>query len=193
MSSSAAFFCTACQTASIASATTASSPMAGAATTSLAAGIYWPRSQLMLEGRQLTATAISSSTPVTSPSAPNVVAPCGGSLSYRAPPAIGRFAATHHDIDTVARNRSVRVQDCCPSRRHASTYADPPPQSRQQSVSAHQIEVLLTCRARLPRLLPPKKCSSPARHPTSCKDCQRAANTIPIAPKHPRLRSIRLQ
>src|SRR6478736_4035341 len=37
MSSSAAFFCTACQTASIASATTASSPMAGAATTSLAA------------------------------------------------------------------------------------------------------------------------------------------------------------
>ena len=65
--------------------------------------------------------------------------------------------------------------------------------SRQQSVPAHQIEVLLTRRARLPRLLPPKKCSSPARQPTTCKDCQRAASTVPIAPKYPRLRSIRLQ
>jgi len=55
--------------------------------------------------------------------------------------------------------------------------------SRQRGVLAHQIEVLLTRRARSPRLLPPKKYSSPARQPTSCKDCQRAANTVPIAPK----------
>src|ERR1700678_2446886 len=185
MSSSAAFFCTACRTASIASATTASSPMASAATTSLVAGICWPRSRPMPDRRPLTATAISSSTPVTSSSAPNVVAPCGGSLSYRAPPAINRFVATHHDIDTVACHRCLRVQDCCASRRHASSHADPPPQSRQQSVPAYQIEVLLTPRARLPRLLPPKKCSSPARQPTSCKDCQRAASTIPITPKYP--------
>lgn len=160
---------------------------------SIASGICWPPSRPMPDWRPLTAIAISSSTPVTSPSAPNVVALCGGSLSYRAPPAINRFAATHHDIATVACHRSVRLQDCCASRRHATSHADPPPQSRQQTVPPHQIEVLLTHRARLPRLLPPKECSTPARQPTCCNDCQHAAITIPIAPRHPRPRSIRLQ
>jgi hypothetical protein len=107
---SAASCCTPCRTASIASATTAFSPMAGAATMSpSAAGCSMPVTLRSIpSGRPVTPKAIDYSTHVTSSSASIAAAPCGGSQLCHAPPTISRSAVTRHDIIACCRRHHCR-------------------------------------------------------------------------------------
>ena len=124
MSSSAAFCCTPCRTASIASATTASSPMAPAATTSpVVVGCSMPVILVPASLPTIIRKAIDRSPQPTSPSVTIAAAPCGGSQPYRAPLTLNRSAVTHHDSPADAHRDYTRNQRCrqqCLHRHHAA-------------------------------------------------------------------------
>src|SRR2546422_3255321 len=99
-SSSAAFCCTLCRTASIASATTVFSPMAPALTASLSVvGCSKPVSRVPSASLPtITPQAIARSPLLTSPSVLIAVAPCGGSQSCHAPATHSHSPVTRHDL-----------------------------------------------------------------------------------------------
>lgn len=144
---SAVYCCMPCRTASIAFATTASSPMAGAATTSpSAAGCS---RQPIPSRRPVAPKAIDEATSVTSLSAPSAAAPCGGSQPCRAPPLSSHSTVIRHDL-IAPWYRRHRQRACCATCRHQYSYADRLQQSRLQHQQTHQTDVLLaqsTCSA----------------------------------------------
>src|SRR5262244_376823 len=113
-SSSVAFYCTLCPTASIASATTAFSPMAPAVTASLSVvGCLMPVSRVPSTSLPtIPPEAIARSRLLTSPSVLIAVAPCGGSQPCHAPATLSHSPVTRHDIPTDAHRDRARSQSC---------------------------------------------------------------------------------
>src|SRR3954469_16925831 len=108
MSSSAAFCCTLCQTASIVSATMASSPMATAPTTSLSvSGCSMAVTLVPASLPTIAAKAIARSPP-TSQSVPIAAAPCGRSQPCRAPATLSHSPVTRHDCPADVYDHHVR-------------------------------------------------------------------------------------
>src|SRR4029450_2975766 len=109
-SSSAAFCCTLCRTACIASATTVFSPMAPALTASLSVvGCSKPVSRVPSASLPtITPEAIPPSPLLTSPSVLIAVAPCGGSQSCHA--THSHSPVTPHDLH--AHRHRARSQSC---------------------------------------------------------------------------------
>src|SRR5262249_267192 len=111
-SSSAAFYCTLCRTASIASATTVFSPMAPAVTASLSV-VACSKTVSRVPSPSLpiiTPQAIARSLLLTSPSVPIAVAPCGGSQSCHAPVTHSHSPVTRHDLPTDAHRDRARSE-----------------------------------------------------------------------------------
>src|SRR5262249_51827645 len=126
-SSSAAFCCTLCRTASIASATTVFSPMAPAVTASISV-VGCSRTVSRVPSASLptiTPEAIPPSPLLTSPSVLIAVAPCGGSQSCRALPILSHSAVTHHDSPADVHSDHLQCcWRCCPQSRNATHDAD---------------------------------------------------------------------
>src|SRR5262245_58263300 len=193
-SSSAAFYYTLCRTASIASATTAFSPMAPAVTASLSV-VGCSRTVSRVPSASLptiTPEAIARSPLLTSPSVLIAVAPCGGSQSCHAPATHSHSPVTPHDVPTDAHRDPARSQSCgqrCPHRHRA---ADQSLRSGMPTVPVTEIDATAPHSPRSP--VPPANNLPSARRPQprlNVKPKQSFA-TIPIVPNLPRLRSIRL-
>ena len=189
-SSSAAFFCMPCRTAFIAFATTASSPMAAAATTSPFVGTCWPA------GRP---------TPDSASPRDNWRSPISNA-AYFTPPGMRQ----HHAADC---NRAARQTTLQPlPLRHLMTLATAAhrrcdrPQTLARKLSPGQQPCRSTSaistvqrinasnrsrdHANAPPTMPAPltEACAPARQPMLRMDRERPVITIPIAPEHPRVR-----
>src|SRR6516164_232976 len=188
-SSSAGSCCTRCRTASTASATTASSPIGLAATASLSViGCWMPVTPVPASLPTTALNAIVRSPRATSPSVPIAAAPCGGSQPCRAPATLSHSSVTRHDRPADAYRDRTRPQCCGSQCLHGHRAADQPLPPGIQPVPARELDAI-AAHALKRRYKPP---STPARQPTPNHYPHQASVTIPIAPKFPRLRSIRL-
>src|SRR5215831_20265532 len=192
-SSSAAFYCTLCRTASIASATTVFSPMAPAVTASLSVvGCSKTVSRVPSASLPIiTPQAIARSPPLTSPSFLIAVA-LGGSQSCHAPATHSHSPVTRHDVPTDAHRDRARSQTCGQRCLHRHRAADQSFQSAMPTVPAPEIDATAphSPRSPVPRANNLLFARTP-QHRLNVKR-QQAFATIPIVPNLPRLRSIRL-
>src|SRR5262249_53389466 len=113
-SSSAAFCCTLFRRASIASATTVSSPTAPAATASLSVvGCSKPVPRVPFTSQPtITSKAIARSPLPTSPSVLIAEAPCGGSQPCHGPATLHHSPVTRHDVPPDTHRDRARPQSC---------------------------------------------------------------------------------
>src|SRR5262245_25515801 len=193
-SSSAAFYCTLCRTASIASATTVFSPMAPAVTASLSVvGCSKTVSRVPSASLPIiTPQAIARSPLLTSPSVPIAVAPCGGSQSCHAPVTHSHSPVTRHDVPTDNHRDRARSESYGQRCLHRHRAADQSFQSGMPIVRAPEIDATAPHSPRSP--VPRANNLLSARTPPPRLNVKRkqASATIPIVPNLPRLRSIRL-
>src|SRR5712671_6382578 len=113
MSSSGAFCYTLCQTASIVSATMASSPMAPAPTASLSvSGCSMAVTLVPASLPTIAAKAIAHSPQPTSQSVPIAAAPCGRSQPCRAPATLSHSPVTRHDCPADVYDHHARPPRC---------------------------------------------------------------------------------
>src|SRR4029077_12432941 len=112
MSSSAAFCCTLCQTASIVSATMASSPMATAPTTSLSVSGCSVAVPLVPPSLPTIAAKAIARSPPTSQSVPIAAAPCGRTQPCRAPATLSHSPVTRHDCPADVYDHHARPPRC---------------------------------------------------------------------------------
>ena len=143
--------CTHYQTASTASVTTASSPMAPAAITSpVVVGCSMPVTLVPASLPTITRKAIDHSPQPTSPSVAIAAAPCGGPLPCRAPATLRRSLVTPHDRPADAYRNRARSQRCgqqCPHRHRA---ADQPLPSAMSPIPALEIDAITAITSRTP-------------------------------------------
>src|SRR5262245_23343599 len=193
-SSSAAFYCTLCRTASIASATTVFSPMAPAVTASLSVvGCLKPVSRVPSASLPtIIPEAIACSPLLTSPSVLIAVAPCGGSQSCHAPATLSHSPVTRHDVPTDAHRDRARSQSCGQRWPHRHRAVDQSFQSAMPTVPAPKIDATAPHSPRSPVPRANKPLSARPLQPRLNVKRQRASVTTPIVPHLPRLRSIRL-
>src|SRR6516225_2187732 len=151
-SSSDAFCCMLCRRASIASATTVSSPMAPAVIASLSVvGCSKPVPRVPSTSLPtITPKAIARSPLLTSPSVLIAVAPCGGSQSCHAPATLSHSPATRHDVPTDAHGNRARSQSCGQRCQHRHRAADQSFQSAMPTVPAPEIDATTAHRPRSP-------------------------------------------
>src|SRR6516225_5959548 len=151
-SSSAAFCCMLCRRASIASATTVSSPMASAVIASLSVvGCSKPVPRVPSTSLPtITPNAIARSLLLTSPSVLIAVAPCGGSQSCHAPATLSHSPATRHDVPTDAHGDRTWSQSCGQRCQHRHRAADQSFQSAMPTVPAPEIDATTAHRPRSP-------------------------------------------
>src|SRR2546425_13085962 len=193
-SSSAAFCCTLCRTASIASATTVFSPMAPALTASLSVvGCSKPVSRVPSASLPpITPQAIARSPLLNSPSVLIAVAPCGGSQSCHAPATHSHSPVTRHDVPTDAHRDRAQSQSCGQQCLHRHRAADQSFQSGMPTVPAPEIDATAPHSPRSPVPRPNQTLSARTLQPRLNVKRKQALATIPIAPYLPRLRSFRL-
>src|SRR5215831_603432 len=193
-SSSAAFCCTPCRTASIASATTVFSPMASALTASLSVG-GCSRTVSRVPSASLptiTPEAIPPSPLLTSQSVLIAVAPCGGSQSCHAPATHSHSPVTPHDLPTHAHRHRARSQSCGQQCLHRHRAANQSLRSGMPNVPAPEIEATAPHSPRSPVPCANNLLSARTPQPRLNVNRRKAFATIPIVPNLPRLRSIRL-
>src|SRR5262245_42700191 len=191
-SSSAAFCCTLCRTASIASATTVFSPMASAVTASLSV-VGCSRTVSRVPSASLptiTPEAIPRLPLLTSPSVLIAVAPCGGSQSCHAPATHSHSPVTPHDLPTHAHRHRARSQSCGQQCLHRA--ADQSLRSGMPTVPVPEIDATAPHSPRAPVPRPNQPLSARTPQPRLKVKQRKAFATIPIVPNLPRLRSIRL-
>src|SRR5215471_3797985 len=193
-SSSAAFYCTLCRTASIASATTVSSPMAPAATASLSVvGCSKPVPRVPFTSQPtITSKAIARSPLPTSPSVLIAEAPCGGSQPCHGPATLHHSLVTRHDVPPGAHRDRARPQSCGQRCLHRHPAADQFLQPGMPTVPAADIDATTAHGPRSPIPRANKPLSARPLQPRLNVKRQQASATIPIVPHLPRLRSIRL-
>ena len=192
MSSSAAFCCTLCQTASIVSATMASSPMATAPTTSLSvSGCSMAVTLVPASLPTIAAKAIARSPP-TSQSVPIAAAPCGRSQPCRAPATLSHSPVTRHDCPADVYDHHARPPRCGQQCLHRYHVANQSLSSGIPAVPALEINAIVAHSSRATAVRTNKSPSARSRQASSNINRQRAIATIPIVPNLPRLRSIRL-
>ena len=160
-SSFAASSYTPCRTASIAFATTAFSPMANAAITSLsAASCSMPITPRPIPSwRTVTPKALDRITPATFSSAPIAAAPCGASQACRAHPPISRSTVIRHDL-FAAYFRHHRRRACAQPVANRTAMPIDSPQFRLQNWSTNKPDVLLAPRTQSARSSLPKRRSA---------------------------------
>ena len=191
-SSSGAFSCTACPTASIASATTDFSPMAGAVTSLPSAASCSLSAVLGLTGKS---SPILQSLKRTFPSAHVAAVACDASMSCRPPAnAHGHSVVIRHDhafnddrsCHRLHHNRRRRgLCRCCGVHPRTADQAD------SSRILAQQIARQTTrCARSTPTAF--NQCPADTRRPRAALHCKCPNCTIPIVPNIPRLRSIRL-
>ena len=190
---SAAFCYTLCQTASIVSATMASSAMAPAPTASLSvSGCSMAVTLVPASLPTIAAKAIARSPQPTSQSVPIAGAPCGRSQPCRAPATLSHSPVTRHDCRADVYDHHARPprrgQQCL----HRYRVANRSLSSAMPSVPALEINAIVPHSSRAPAVRTNKSPSARSHQATSNIDHQRAIATIPIVPNLPRLRSIRL-
>ena len=136
--------------------------------------------------------AIARSSQPTSPSVPTAAAPCGGSQPCRAPAILRRSPVTHHDRPAdVYRDRARhqrRGQQCL----HRPHVADHSLRPGMPPIPALEIDAIATHSSRAPAARANKPPSTRSRRSSPARNRHRTFATIPIVPKLPRLRSIRL-
>src|SRR6516165_4747924 len=193
-SSSAAFCCMLCRRASIASATTVSSPIAPAVIASLSVvGCSKPLPRVPSTSLPtIPPKAIARSPLLTSPSVLIAVAPCGGSHSCHAPATLSHSPATRHDAPTDTHGDRAWSQSCAQRCQHRHRAADQSFQSAMPTVPALEIDATTAHRPRSPVPRANKPISARTLQPRLNVKPQQAFATFPIAPHLPRLRSIRL-
>src|SRR5262249_12849905 len=183
-SSSAAFCCMLCRRASIASATTVSSPMAPAVIASLSVvGCSKPVPRVPSTSLPtITPKAIARSPLLTSPSVLIAVAPCGGSQSCYAPATLSHSPATRHDVPTDAHGDRARSQSCGQRCQHRHRAADQSFQSAMPTVPAPEIDATTAHQPRSPVPRANKPISARTLQPRLNVKPQQAFATIPIPP-----------
>jgi hypothetical protein len=183
-----------CRRASIASATTVSSPMAPAVIASLSVvGCSKPVPRVPSTSLPtITPKAIARSPLLTSSSVLIAVAPCGGSQSCHAPATLSHSPATRHDVPTDAHGDRTWSQSCGQRCQHRHRAADQSFQSAMPTVPAPEIDATTAHRPRSPVPRANKPISARTLQPRLNVKPQQAFATFPIAPHLPRLRSIRL-
>jgi hypothetical protein len=164
-SSSAGSCCTHYRTASTASATTASSPMAPAATAWLSViGYSIPLTQVPPPSLPtITPEAIARAPQPTSPFVPIAAAPCGGSQPCRAPATLSHSPVTPHDRPADVYRGRARPQRCgqqCLRRHRAADQSLP---SGMPSAPALEIDAIAAHSSRAPAARPKKSTSSRGR------------------------------
>src|SRR5262245_34138173 len=192
-SSSAAFYYTLCRTASIASATTAFSPMAPAVTASLSVvGCSKPVSRVPSASLPTITPpqAIPPSPLLTSPSVLIAVAPCGGSQSCHAPATHSHSPVTPHDLH--AHRHRARSQSCGQQCLHRHRAANQSLRSGMPTVPAPEIDATTPHSPRSPVRRANHLLSARTPQPRLNVKRRKAFATIPIVPNFPPLRSIRL-
>src|SRR6516164_1670946 len=187
-SSSDAFCCMLCRRASIASATTVSSPMAPAVIASLSVvGCSKPVPRVPSTSLPtITPKAIARSPLLTSPSVLIAVAPCGGSQSCHAPATLSHSPVTRHDVPTDAHGDRTWSQSCGQRCQHRHRAADQSFQSAMPTVPAPEIDATTAHRPRSPVPRANKPISARTLQPRLNVKPQQAFATFPIAPHLPR-------
>src|SRR6266478_981312 len=188
-SSSDAFCCMLCRRASIASATTVSSPMAPAVIASLSVvGCSKPVPRVPSTSLPtIPPKAIARSLLLTSPSVLIAVALCGGSQSCHAPATLSHSPATRHDVPTDAHGDRTWSQSCGQRCQHRHRAGDQSFQSAMPTVPAPEIDATTAHRPRSPVPRANKPISARTLQPRLNVKPQQAFATIPIAPHLPRL------
>src|SRR5262245_3102608 len=183
-SSSAAFYYTLCRTASIASATTAFSPMAPAVTASLSVvGCSKPVSRVPSASLPtITPQAIARSPLLTSSSVLIAVAPCGGSQSCHAPATHSHSPVTRHDVPTDAHRDRAQSQSCGQRCLHRHRAANQSFQSGMPTVPAPEIDATAPHSPRSPVSRPNQPLSARTIQPRLNVKRKQAFATIPIVP-----------
>src|SRR6266540_811226 len=166
------FTCTDYRTASTASATTASSPMAPAATAWLSViGYSIPVTQVPPPSLPtITPEAIARAPQPTSPFVPIAAAPCGGSQPCRAPATLSHSPVTPHDRPADVYRGRARPQRCgqqCLRRHRAADRSLP---SGMPSAPALEIDAIPAHSSRAPAARPKKSTSSRGRQPSPDRD-----------------------
>jgi hypothetical protein len=192
-SSSGAFSCTACPTASTASATTAFSPMAGVVTSLPSAASCSLSAVLGLIDKT---SPILQSLKGTFLSAHVAAVSCDASMSCRPPAnAHGHSVVIRHDHAFTDDRSCHRLDDnrlrrglcrCCGVHPRTAGQAD------SSRILAQQIARQNTRCGRSTGPIASNQCPADARRPRAALNCKRPNCTIPIVPNIPRLRSIRL-